>query len=240
MNPAATLVLGAALLLDARAVAPTSGLLALARAAAGILEPGRGHHVRPRVSVYAVREPGGIRLADPDNESWDEMTRLLRTRPRDVTRVEVWMTSGRGGAWAPTSDTRSVRMWFEPMGAPGTADGPLTPDEQAELRRRVALDLLPGSSLIDPRDARALALADVRVVRTLWAGYAHNALALALLAAFLNSLRWLPRAPGWWRRLRAARATARGRCPACGYSTRGLASPTCPECGESLSGPVRS
>ncbi|MFM9995840.1 MAG: hypothetical protein ACKVU4_08570 [Phycisphaerales bacterium] len=177
---------------------------------------------------YGVREPSGLRLIDPDNDSWDEATKLLAERPDDVITFTFRHSSWKKGLWAVSRETTRTHFEFMPMGADFTAE------EKTTLRRLIVEQVLLPRELIDASIAPALIASDLESEKTIWSGRAHTSFALLAFLALVYSLCWVPRAPSWLRERRIARALACGRCPTCGYNILGLPGFTCPECGKPI------
>ncbi len=231
-NPVATIALFLFLWIDATVISqhhPShSTLIGWLRAAFPGFEARRTTGPHPIWSSFAVREPEGFRLIDPDNESWDEATRLLARRHDDVVQITLWRFITTEGFWAPTRRVAVTRLMITSMSSRLPSDG------LASLRTPLmALSPAP-HILIRDALASALGVADIRTEDVLWFGYVHSGAALLALLGLVYSLQWVPRAPAWFRARRQARAERAGRCPRCGYSIAGLPEARCPECGEDL------
>lgn len=236
-NPFTTAALVALLILDARSVMtpgpPNRSVLGgwlsanLALGARSTWFPGRSD------DLYVLQDPGGLRVIDPESESWDELSAILSRGDTPVASVHYLPTTTRSGLWALTTETERRVPRIEPL--VGGADR-----WNEEMRRRVlerfADHLRTSGRSWQARDADIVARGGVTSHRPLWGGYLHNALSIALLAAFLASLAWVPRVPSWRRERRRLRAVSRGRCPWCGYSVVGLEEGVCPECGRTREG----
>jgi len=190
---------------------------------------GSGRIYHPAFSqVFAVREATGFVIKDPDNESWDEVTRLLDDRPWDVYRVQYRLDHvDRIGFYAPTIENH---LWFVTVGTFSSSANGFEVSEPlirgafvswAERDRQLMPAL--GAQL------KAVGFAEERAVIPI--GYLHNTLAASALLLFFYSLSWVPRAPAYLAATRAQRRLALGRCPYCNYSIVGLPEPVCPECG---------
>jgi hypothetical protein len=174
--------------------------------------------------ILAVRDETGMRLIDPEVESWDELSALL-DRGEPVLSFVFARTERRIGFWVPTSEHfyRGVRHY--------TLSGDWT---ESQVRRAKAL--LHDAAESKPERhwlvyARDVIDAPERSRRILWPGVARSAfaatLALGLILSILGWPAWFARRP--WSRRR--RRLERGQCPGCGYDLRGVESPRCPECG---------
>ncbi len=180
---------------------------------------------------YVVRTPQGLELRSPNEDSWDEMTRLLSARPEDVLRLQFRSELVRTGLWAATREIET-HAFTEDFGRGFT-------DQERLTARQLVIDqvLRPWwSTRWDAAALHALRTENVRKQRRLWGGHAHNAVSIAILCALVFSLQWVPKSPRWLRERRRVRALARGRCPGCGYSIARLPEPRCPECGETWVG----
>jgi hypothetical protein len=173
---------------------------------------------------YIVREPAGLRAIDPDSESWDELSRIIDQRPRDVAHARYHDESYRTGFWAETRVVHRNYIQLSPMA------GDWTPDEEARARALMLRELKDEQP--PDRDA-VLTAAGYSSTTILWSGYLHNTAALAAFILFVLSLRWIPDTRRRLRAKRRDRALARGLCPSCGYSIKDLPAGPCPECGRS-------
>lgn len=184
--------------------------------------------ITTNLDLYFVREPTGLRLIDTDAESADDITRLLMERPGDVLLLRYQPRIVRQGLWAITEQADHHRIVAE-------FGSNFTPAEREEALRRFiayAAAVMPHVS-----DEVFTALARGETINrhtTIASGWVVNITTLALLGAFLLSLRWVFRVPGQVRAWRGRRALAAGRCPACGYSIQDLESSICPECGRAF------
>lgn len=235
-NPIATIVIALILLADAASITTRRSRHSLSVILDGVNEvlplvrPRRlwVPAVRQRWMSYGVREHTGLRLIDPDNDSWDEAMKLLAERPDDVIMFTFRDGSWEKGLWALSSRTTRTHFEFVPMGADFTAE------EKATLRRLIVEQVLLPRELIEPSIAPSLMVSDLESEETIWLARAHNFLALLAVLALLYSLRWVPCAPSWLRERRIDRALRHGRCPNCGYDILGLPGFTCPECGKPI------
>jgi hypothetical protein len=186
----------------------------------------------PMGDFIAVREPTGFRRLHPEDDSWDETTRLLAQRPQDMMLFYAVYLEGASGLWAPTRHSRTIRL--------DSTVGSAVPKKDADALRDQFLDEFGVPSRFGAASlATLIATGTVTESEPVWIGYAHDALALAAFILFVVSLRWVSLGP-WSRSARRARALAQERCPRCGYSIRDLPQPKCPECGEVLDWPVRA
>jgi len=181
---------------------------------------------RPTVSrdiptLYFVREPSGLRTIDPDQESWDELSRIIDGRPQDVSLARYVDGEFHTGFWAATRRLQRAFIRISPMA------GDWTLEEQSEIRR-LFVESLRNERPVD----RAVLTPRGFLSRTvIWSGYAHDAAAFAALVLLIYSLRWIPDSVRRVRDRRRERAVARGLCPACGYEMAGIPGGVCPECG---------
>ncbi len=165
----------------------------------------------------------GFEVIDPDAESTDRITRILRESPQAIAPVGVLARPIAKGLWRPTRldyrwSLRAPREW--------------TSDDIARATRTLANHL---EAQREPDLASlARAMTDNRLTRIRWIGYAHNTLDAAIFVGFVISCGWIMPNSGW----RLRRALRRARCPSCGYSLKDLEphsgngpSVRCPECG---------
>ncbi len=227
-NPVATVVLGLLLVADFRDLPTESWKEGRSTIGAWRQRVFTGHESfllgSYPPSPFVVREGGGLRLAQPNEESWDAMTRLIRERPADIAQVQhsIWLE--RRGWWRPTLQIDSEHLDISPF------EGEWSNAELKESRRLAAAYYYRFES----EQRSAIALADRHAETILWGGWARNGLALLVALAFAFSLTWVPRTPRWWHTHRRAYRLRQSRCPRCGYSIAHLPEPKCPECGEPL------
>lgn len=177
-------------------------------------------------AVYAVEDGAGWRLADPEQESFDELGQRLVDDPEHVVHVEASYLYDEAGAWASTHRTTGATATITPLGQ-HTLD-----DDDERVIRGLLADHLREDDLWG-EDAEWLRYVDTIRNHTLVWGYVVNALSVAGILLLLYSLAWIPRTPAWIRATLAPRALARGRCPSCGYEITDL--DRCPECGAHIS-----
>ena len=173
---------------------------------------------------YAILHGSDLRLADPDRESWDEVTRLISQDPGSVLLLRIHHGHRERGLWAVTAvdDVYFVTTkWGEDFS-----------ESERMAARELAVALLTRD--VPSEIARALGKQDVERHATRWWGYGIDAATLLLLAGFLYSLTWLPAVPALTRAYRTRRLLARNLCPSCRYSLAGLDSAVCPECGRPI------
>lgn len=163
------------------------------------------------------------RVVVPNEQSWDEMSRLLE-------QPDIRVGSVFAGYAAPskhiharaisTNDWRVVVIDFDRRAAlsPFETDQAIGAIREWNKTCEARLGLRPID--VDPKC--------VTTVHPL--GILHNALSLGVLAITLNALPTVT--IGAWLRRRAARRMARGQCVACGYEFGAAAIDRCPECGE--------
>jgi len=94
-------------------------------------------------------------------------------------------------------------------------------DEYQILERQYAI-------MYDPDVHQLLINGKARWSEPIYAGYAHNALALFLLGMTGRGVFGSRR---WWRAFKARFRSKKNCCVACGYDLRGLTRGRCPECG---------
>ena len=178
-------------------------------------------------ALYVVHEPEGMRIIDPNRDSWDDLARLLSTNKTPVAYCEFRDTILRRGVWSHTTERHFRGIGLQPM----------VGDWTEQDIRRARLELFSARTQSLPRWAWVQGFADVpdtnqTTTRVLWTGVAHDSFALFTFAALLYSFTgwraWFAARP-WSRR---TRRLAHGLCPCCGYDLRGLPPPgVCPECG---------
>ncbi len=221
INPFATFVLFALLFLDARAICNTDSTAGLfyTRLRFGSSPQGPQQPATRRYTTVIIKEPTGIRILDPDSQSWDEATKLLAEHPAQTAALIYRPRAYSDGFWAIATLHREFEI--------ETASGSSFSEDDWHTARSAMLRSTFGDVEANTPNLRRLAREDFKTSEPIWSGYLHNTLTLLCLALLLNSLRWIPRTPAYFR----ARRAARGLCPHCGYSLAGLAANTCPECG---------
>lgn len=173
-------------------------------------------------AYFTLKESSVVRV-DPDNESWDDMTRLINQSPGSVLLLEFWGRTYRSGLWAITREMQTYTI--------NTAYGSnFSAQQLAQARTAFVNDLATATPRLTPAARDSLKTANYQHTKLLWRGYVHDGITIFCLALFLLSLRWIPRTPAYFR----ARRAARGLCPHCGYSLSGLSTTTCPECGRPI------
>ena len=180
---------------------------------------------------FFVREPDGLRMLDPNNQSWDEATRVLAERPGDVLQLTFSRQTRAWGWWSPFLEFTTLSIDADPT-LPGRT---FTPAQREEARHRFLDDF--GLGYLEPIGRLAgMRRGERNFTRVIWSGVRTNLTWLLAVAAFVYSLRWFPER----RSARRRELLDRHLCPRCGYSTRGLPEPKCPECGETLDWPARA
>jgi len=200
------------LCIDAYSVSRTSTIMF----AAGVLLPARMNSRPPeRTTKFFNRTADGFEeVAGPEHRASSDLEVLVRLRPSTT------------GLWAPTAmhfDTRLHHNIYR--------GSPLSDPERQWMRDRFIDDLKRGSKVERASRQSELLGQPERSNATIHLplGYAHNAGALAALAAFVWSLGWIPRL---FDERRRATLRAAGLCPFCRYDLQGLKSAVCPECGK--------
>lgn len=182
---------------------------------------------RPALEVYLVRDGEGFVVHDPNSESFDVISKAINDPSVEVLMGVAGRRSYKEGFYDLTSVHTRHYAHVVPLRDPSTLRA-----EDLDVARRVLVDWIAQTEngsyqwLADRVRNR-----DEHTTIVYWPGVAHNAAAIALLAAFVYSLRWNLSLTVWRARRRQARLS-RGLCPRCRYSLRGLAENKCPECGE--------
>ena len=188
----------------------------------------RAGYCRVSPNLFLVREPGGMRVIDADNESWGELAQLLDSGDTPVATCNFVNGTTRDGVWSHTTERARKGIGLRPL------VGDWSAEELGDARQA----LFNAQTRAKPcwgwlQYYEDVAKQDTSSSRVLWTGVAHDTFALLTLAALLYSFTGWPTwfaAHPWSRR---NRRLLRGLCPECGYDTRGLA--TCPECGTARS-----
>lgn len=159
----------------------------------------------------------------PDEQSWDELSRLFQQPHARVVRVLAGYAASPVHVHARAITTSDWRVVVSDFGQ-STTPPPFEADRAIAAIRdwnktcEARLGLRPID--VDPKC--------VTTIHPL--GVLHNALSLGVLVITLNALPSVT--IGAWLRRRAARRIARGQCAACGYAFGAAAIGRCPECGE--------
>ncbi|MCB9838448.1 MAG: hypothetical protein H6813_03840 [Phycisphaeraceae bacterium] len=142
------------------------------------------------------------------------------------------------GVWAPTWRHYPFKRWIHLVGVGEVdeynfirEDGPVQFSDEYFRRaiRAVAPVYRERSVQFNPVAYRALRSGEQDYSEPIYAGYAHNALALFLLGM---SGRGLFNSRRWWRAVKSRLRRGKNRCVACEYDLAGLGAGVCPECGE--------
>lgn len=236
-NPVAAVILLIALIASLRSLpAGIYDWTIVGMARAGRMDWSTGKlDIRPMsgINAFVLREPAAatpdgpvpLRLIDPGSESWDELSKLTTQRPRDLVEFTIRSGEFQTGLYAPTQFVKYHEVEVKELGTPSA----FTPEELARARG-VFIDWTSTLGRAHDQYAREK---DYRTSTPLWRGYLHNALALLALLAFIYSV-WWNLLPSTWRERARGRRLARGLCPRCAYSVRGLTADRCPECGEAV------
>ncbi len=178
----------------------------------------------PQNDIYILKESGGLRVINPETESWGELADALYSGETPGVVCNLIHAVNTRGFWSMTSKRTIRGIRIEPLG------GQWTEQELADARAALFGEqsrTLPSWEWIEGFED--VAAEDVVTTRILWGGIVHNAFALTILSGLLYSFTgW----PSWFAsRSRKSRRIARGCCPSCGYDLQGLTTTTCPECG---------
>jgi hypothetical protein len=175
----------------------------------------------PNLPTASVFDDGGVLSLYPVNSAEAEAARLWpRPTQQELGHLTVLPWPRSFGLLAP------VVRWHD-FTVHGEDTLGLTAPQLQDLRQRYAdyvAEWLGGRLPECPNAIRA----GVGKTRSIyWFGAAHDAVAVALLAAWLYSMACLPGA------LRRSSRARRGLCPSCGYDLAANTSGVCPECGSS-------
>lgn len=171
--------------------------------------------------IVLRKSAAGWVCSDPNNESWDEATRIADGLVPDAVVVvynpPLQLDSG-FLALTRREIFETLVVW------PG-------PDNQAEkLQRKIALEHLV--KIGHPPDLISrLVDGNIYSVTPLYSGYWFNGLFLLLSILLLWSLSWVLLIPSWIQIARAQASLNRGQCPFCRYALTDLKGEKCPECG---------
>jgi len=175
-------------------------------------------------SIYIAEDGARMRVIDSEEESWDELSRLLADGDTPVAHSHFVNRTSRQGVWSHVIERSYEGIVIEPLNGSWTADD-IAAAHRALFDERT--QTLP--CWVYLQDYQHVPIGTTSSTRILWGGVAHDAFALATFAGLFYSCTgwraWFAAHP-WSRR---NRRLLRGLCPECGYDTRGLA--TCPECG---------
>ena len=181
------------------------------------------------LELYVLRGSDGLRVIDPEVESWDELSAFFSAGGPSIVQCMLTDSIDRSGFWSWTTERHFRGIVLAPIG------GDWSEEQLADARRAIFIESnLSPASWASMQPWTDVAAADIRSVRVLWGGVAHDALAITLFGALVYSLTgW----PAWFAAhplSRRARRIARGLCPSCGYDLRGIEACLCPECGRPL------
>jgi hypothetical protein len=184
-----------------------------------------------------VRNGDHFDVADPNQTSWDKMTKIITQRPQDVLLARCESTVARRGIWYPTHISGDRRIVLEALpSAPPVIGGnpasrprwPFTPQELATARADFAAYL----ASVDAEFAAGVKTADEHVYRFLPLGVLYNGVWLAGLGLLVFSLIGMRRYVRAWK---AEVRLKRGNCGLCLYDLAGTEPSNgwliCPECG---------
>lgn len=185
--------------------------------------------VAPSVDVsrlYERDEDGFIHLYDIDQQSADELTRLMMNEPIGLFAVRFVRKVTRRGSWAPTLERVEQRVILQGWGK----QAELSDRERDVLISAMAADLAAAG---EKELARLVPRGSLTETRWLWTGIAHNVIAAGLLLfAFIS---FYSLSCSGWAEWRAFRKLSRGVCPECGYDMSSVRTSDgfwrCPECG---------
>lgn len=163
------------------------------------------------------------RVLVPDEQSWDELSRLIEQPKTRVVSVFAGYAAPSKHIHARAITTTDWRVVVSDFGRnaalpPFEADRAIGAIREWNRTSEARLGLRPID--IDPKC--------VTTIHPL--GVLHNALSLGVLVITLNALPSVT--IGAWLRRRAARRIALGQCAACGYAFGAAAIDRCPECGQ--------
>ena len=159
--------------------------------------------------------------SDPNEESWDEATRVADGLVPDaaafVYNPPVQVDSG-FLALTRREVFETLVVWPRP-------------DSQAEKQQRqIALEHLVKTGH-PPDIIPRLVDGNVYTITPLYEGYVFNGIFLILTILLLWSLSWVLLIPSWIQIANAQKLLNQGKCPYCRYSLTDLKSEKCPECG---------
>jgi hypothetical protein len=175
-------------------------------------------------SMYIVKETDRFRAIDPDQESWDELSRLSQGRPKDLFEVRYEVFEPLAGFWAPTRRGVTERIVVLPMSG----------GHSPEVLRAVRAEAVRAFGRKWGREVSHLTFADRTTSKIRVEGYVENLLSVIVVGALVLSLGWVPPTWRWVRSRRRQRRVRHGLCPGCGYPLAGLTAGECPECGTGL------
>lgn len=169
-----------------------------------------------------VRKDSGLRMHDPNNESWGEVSSFFGS-PSDLLFLEFQADRRWSGLLATTRESWAYSIFRDGGSA-------FQPSEVEEARNSFTAILVKEDYI--PPDVRGpLSRGNVLVSHRLASGYVSNSLLILSGVLSMLSLVWVPTARSRVRRWRAAHLSRKGRCGVCGYSVAGLTASVCPECG---------
>lgn len=181
------------------------------------------HYYNQRILVVLSDSQGeSPKVLAPDEQSWDEATRLIGQPGRRVMMVHAFAVAPPPHLHARTTTVVDWRVNVVEHNSGRTAsdedrDWAIAAVRDWNKTCEANLGLVPVD--VDPKC--------VTTVHPL--GILHNAVSLVVFVLTLNAVPSVT--IGAWRRRRAARRMARGQCVACGYEFGAATLDRCPECG---------
>lgn len=171
------------------------------------------------LSSVSGEEP---RVILPNEQSWDELSRLLEQQDIRVASVFAAYAASSEHFYARAITTSDWRVFVSDFGRRGELS-PFETDRAIGAIRE--WNKTCGARL----GLRPIDVEPKRVTTIHPLGILHNTMSLVVLVLVVNAVPSVT--VDAWRRRRAARRTARGQCAACGYEFGAAAIERCPECG---------